>query len=129
VLLAVVITRFASTLVGLDRWWIENPDFMEMIRRELTDGIHIPPPGWPGLFTTAFFHHPDELKEEVEGAGFVYQETLAVQGPGWIAPDFEERWRDEEQRQTLLTVVRWLEREPAILGMSPHLMAVGRNPY
>jgi len=129
VLLAVGITRFASTLVGLDRWLIEDPDFMEMIRRELTDGIHIPPPGWPGLFTTAFFHHPDELKEELEEAGFIHQETLAVQGPGWIVPDFEDRWRDERQRQALLIVVRRLEREPTVLGISPHLLAVGYRAH
>jgi hypothetical protein len=98
-----------------------------MIRRELTDGQHIIPTNRRDLFTRAFFHHPDELKTELEEAGFVHEETLAVQGPGWLIPDFDEHWKDEGQRQVLLTVVRWMEREPVAIGLSPHIMAIGRN--
>jgi hypothetical protein len=79
------------------------------------------------LFTTAFFHHPDELKTEMEDAGMVHEETLAVQGPGWLVPEFEERWKDEGQREVLLKVIRWMEKEPVALGMSPHIVAVARK--
>ena len=53
-------------------------------------------------------------------------------GPGvyscWLVPEFEERWQDEGQREVLLTVIRWMEREPVALGMSPHIVAVARKP-
>jgi hypothetical protein len=98
-----------------------------MCQRELADGQHVPPPGWPGLFTTAYFHHPGELKDEMEAAGLIHEETLAVQGPGWLVPEFEERWQDAGQREVLLTVIGWMEREPVALGTSPHLMAVARK--
>jgi hypothetical protein len=63
----------------------------------------------------------------MEEAGLIHEETLAVQGPGWLVPEFEERWKDKGQREVLLTVIRWMEREPVALGMSPHLMAVARK--
>jgi ubiquinone/menaquinone biosynthesis C-methylase UbiE len=127
VLLAVGISRYASTHVGLTRGWIENPDFLEMCRVELSSGQHIPPASWPTLFTRAFFHHPDELKLEIEDAGLIHEDTLAVQGPGWLLDSFEERWQDEAQRQTLLEVIRWVEREPVAIGMSAHIVVVGRK--
>lgn len=98
-----------------------------MIRRELTDGQHRQPPGWPNLFTTAFFHRPGELGAELQEAGLVHEETLAIEGAGWLVPDLKQRWRDERQRETLLEIVRWMEKEPVALGMSPHIVAVGRR--
>jgi hypothetical protein len=63
----------------------------------------------------------------MEDAGLSHEETLAVQGPGWLVPEFEERWKDEGQRKVLLKVIRWMEKEPVALGMSPHIVAVARN--
>lgn len=76
-LMAVGISRFASLHVGLARSWIDDDDFQAMVKSELTDGKHYPPPSWPTLFTTAYFHHPDELAAEVEEAGFERLATLA----------------------------------------------------
>jgi hypothetical protein len=113
--------------VGLTRWWLEDPDYMIMIQRELADGQHRPPESWPGLFTTAYFHHYTELGIELEEAGLAHRETVAVQGPGWIVPDLEARWADAHQRELLLQVVRWTEKESVALDMSPHLLAVGEK--
>jgi hypothetical protein len=63
----------------------------------------------------------------MEDAGLIHEETLAVQGPGWLVPEFEERWKDEGQRKVLSKVIRWMEKEPVALGMSPHIMAVARK--
>ena len=127
VLLGVGISCYASTHLGLVRGWIDDPEYLQMCQREMADGHHVPPPSWPNLFTTAFFHHPGELKGEMEEAGLFHEETLAVQGPGWLVPEFEERWQDAGQREVLLTVIRWMEREPVAIGMSPHIMAVART--
>jgi hypothetical protein len=64
------------------------------------------------------------LGAELEEAGLLHQETLAIEGPGWLVPDFEERWKDEQQREVLLKVIRRMEKEPIALGMSAHIMAV-----
>ena len=128
VLLGIGISRYSSTHVGLVQGWLDDPEYLQMVKRELTDGQHIQPPNWPNLFARAFFHHPDELKAELEDAGLTHEHTLAVQGAGWLMSDFEERWKDERQRRVLLQAVRWMEKEPVALGMSPHILAVARKP-
>ena len=128
VLLAIGITSHASTLVGLVNWWVHDEDYFEMCRRELTEGLHVQPDNWPSLFTTAYFHRPGELEAELEEAGLEPEVTLAVQGPGWLAPEFEEKWQDEGHRETILRLVRLMEADAGALGMSPHLMAVARKP-
>lgn len=124
---AVGISRFASMHVGLVRWWIDDRDFQVMVRNELADGQHRPPENWPGLFTAAYFHHPDELRQEVVEAGFVHEATFAVEGSGWLAPNVEERCQVPDQRAALMEAIRWTEREPSILGMSPHIMVMARK--
>jgi ubiquinone/menaquinone biosynthesis C-methylase UbiE len=119
------ISRYASTLVGLVRGFVDDPEFMQMLEVELSDGRHELPPSWPALFTESYFHHPDELKTELEAGGLIYEVTLAVEGFGWLLKDFEAQWGDPILREGVLTVVRWLEADPVALGVSPHLLVVG----
>jgi ubiquinone/menaquinone biosynthesis C-methylase UbiE len=126
-LMAVAISRFASLHVGLARWWIDDDEFMEMVENELADGKHLPPASWPTLFTTAYFHHPDELSSEVVEAGYEHLAILAVEGAGWLVSDLEARWQDRRQREAIMTAVRLTEREHTVLGLSPHIMAVARK--
>jgi len=126
-LMAVGISRFASLHVGLVRGWISDEEFLQMVENELADGRHLPPQNFPGLFTTAYFHHPDELSSEVEEAGYERLATLAVEGAGWLDPDLETRWHDRRQREAILAAVRLTEGEHTVLGLSPHIMVVARK--
>jgi ubiquinone/menaquinone biosynthesis C-methylase UbiE len=126
-LLAAAISRFASALDGLFLRLMDDPQFMPIILRDLAEGQHRNPSNHPAYFTTAFFHHPEELKAEVEEAGLGHEKTLAVEGPAWLLQDFEQHWNDEVRRERLLGVVRALESEAALLGASAHMMAVARK--
>jgi SAM-dependent methyltransferase len=123
---AVGISRFASLHDAMRRGLLDDPEMAAMVERDLRDGQHRNPsldrnPGW---FTTAFFHHPDELAAEVWDAGLELEGLLAIEGPGWL---FEERWADPAQRASILRAVRAVEREPSLLGQSGHLLAVARR--
>ena len=124
VLLAAAISRFASALDGLCRGFLKDPQFAETVRRDLTDGQHRNPTGRPEYFMDTFFHHPDELHTEVVQAGFASAAVYAVEGPCWLLPDFDAWWENGEYRERLLHLARALETEPALLGMSAHLVAV-----
>ena len=50
--------------------------------------------------------------------------VYGVEGPGWLAPDFDAWWEDAEYRERLLQLARAVEVEPSLLGASAHLMAV-----
>jgi SAM-dependent methyltransferase len=127
VLVAAAISRFASALDGLRSGYLDDPNFAEIVDRDLTDGQHRNPTNHPAYFTTAFFHHPDELRREVEDAGLTPERVLAVEGPAWLLADFDRHWDDPGRRERLLQVVRRLEAEPSVLGASAHIVAVGRK--
>jgi SAM-dependent methyltransferase len=125
--LAAGISRFASLLDGLRGPLFDHDVFARIVERDLTDGQHRNETGVAGFFTTAFFHQPGELGLEVREAGFTLAGLFALEGPGALVPDFRRRWDDPVARQRLLDLVRRVEREPALLGASPHLLAVGRR--
>ena len=127
VLLAMNVNRFASTFDGLFAGGYADPEFMAMADRDLQDGQHRAPPGKP-YFTTTFFHHPDELRAEIEAAGFEVAQLLGVEGIGWTMRDFDAAWEDPVRREWILRVARQLEAEPTLLGASAHVMAIARRP-
>jgi len=126
--LAAGISRFASILDGLNRGFIDDPLLREMVIRDLATGRHVNPGDDPAYFTTAFFHHPDELAEDLTDAGFEAVAVLAVEGIAWVTPDLGARWADDGARAFLEDLLRDLEREPSLLGASPHLLGVGCRP-
>jgi SAM-dependent methyltransferase len=125
--LAAAISRFASVLDGLVRGYLDDPQFTRIVERDLRDGQHRNVTNNPAYFTTAFFHHPEELAAEIREAGLRHEKTLAVEGPGWLLQNFAEHWEDAGRRERLLEAVRSLEAEPSVLGISAHLLAVARK--
>jgi SAM-dependent methyltransferase len=125
VVAAAGISRFASALDGLARRLVDDPAFARIVERDLADGQHRNPVGHPDYFTTAYFHRPEELAAELDEAGLGHRGTFAVEGPAWLLPGLEERWRDAGHRARMLAAIRALESEPSLLGASAHLLAVG----
>jgi ubiquinone/menaquinone biosynthesis C-methylase UbiE len=124
VLLAFAITRYAGLIYGLRRGYVFDPLYLRMIRTEVQTGHRENPPDWLGTFPNAFFHHPDELKAELDEAGLVHETTLGILGPSWMVPDLDASWENEAQREAILEIARLTEGEP-VLG--PRLMAVARK--
>ena len=124
---AAAISRFASLFDGLFTGALDDPAFRAVVERDLVDGQHRNPTSRPEWFTTAFFHDPGELREEVSDAGLRLEELVGLEGPAWLLPDVEERWADGEHRERLLAAARAMEREPSLLGLSAHLLAVARR--
>ena len=123
-LFAAAISRWASALDGLARDLLQDPRFVGMVERDLRDGQHRNPTDRLDYFTTAYFHRPEELAEEVVGAGLTLTGVYGVEGPGWILPDVAERMADGSRRMALMSVARMLETVPAVLGCSAHLLAI-----
>jgi ubiquinone/menaquinone biosynthesis C-methylase UbiE len=127
-LFAAAISRWASALDGLARDLLGDPRFAAIVQQDLRDGQHRNPTDRLDYFTTAYFHRPTELADEVVAAGLALTGVYGVEGPGWILPDVPARMADVHGRVALLGVARMLETEPAVLGTSAHLLAVARRP-
>jgi SAM-dependent methyltransferase len=123
-LIAVAISRFASLFDGLTRERREDA-FWKVIEDDLRDGQHrTPDPDRTEWFTTAFFHHPDELRNEVGSAGFHIDAVLGIEGPGWLV---EHRWDDPKAQERLLFAARAVEAEPTLAGVSSHILLAARK--
>jgi SAM-dependent methyltransferase len=121
------ISHFASLLDSLAHGFFDDPAFAPILARDLDDGQHRNPTNNPIYFTDAFFHRPGELSRDFLAAGFQLVELVAIEGPGWLAQDFDRLWSDPVQRARLLAAVKKVEREPSVLGASSHIMAIGRK--
>lgn len=122
------ISRYASALHGLASGASRDPAFRKIRDRDLRDGQHRNDSGNIDYFTTAYFHRPEDLGAELRAAGFDEVQVLGVEGAGWMVPDFDDRWADPARREDLMTTARAFESEPSIVGVSAHLLALGRRP-
>ena len=124
-LIAKAINRFASLLDGLIMSYIDDSNFVPILRRDLEEGQHRSQSDDLSYFTTAFFHRPEELEAEVFEMGFDQLGLYAVQGPGLIATDLEGRMSEPAKRAQLLDLIRSVEQEkrcsacPRISWLSP----------
>ncbi len=127
VVMGVGISRFISTINCLCDGAVDDANFRSIIAGDLKDGQHRNPTEAPKFFTTTFFHHPDELINEVNTAGFRFANLVAVEGPAKLLNGFVDHWQDEEKRRWLLDVVRKVESERHLFGVSTHLMVTAQK--
>jgi SAM-dependent methyltransferase len=127
-LVAAAISRFASTIDGLLRGFLADPAFEEITMRDLRDGVHANPERRPEWFTTAYFHRPEELLREVRDAGLQAERPIGIEGPAAFLGDVDAWLDDADRREALLRAVRRVEREDALIGASPHLLAIAAKP-
>ena len=80
VLIASAISRWASALDGAMRDRLADPDFASIVEQDVKDGQHRNPTGRLDYFTTAYFHRPADLRQDVERAGLpdTFQTKLAT---------------------------------------------------
>jgi SAM-dependent methyltransferase len=124
VLVAAAISRFASTHDGLRSGMLVERGFEAMVERDVAEGRHSNPGRDPAWFTTAYFHRPEELRDEVEAAGLAVEALLAVEGAAGVVGDVDAWLDDPERRELLLRALRRVEAEPGLLGASDHVLAV-----
>lgn len=118
---AAVISRFAGWLDGLLRAVPVLQQHRSIVEQELADGRHDPPAGidmkW---FTTAYFHHPDEVATELIDAGFADVDVRAVEGPTWLMPG-------DIDVGAIVELLDPIDREPTLIGASAHIVATARK--
>ena len=131
-LFTAAITRYATTLWAITTYdrneLLDETAFCDMIRHEIKTGNHIKNPNsrYSGI-GRSYFHLPDELKDEIEASGFKNTDIRGVIGPCWLIPNIDEVWHDESKRESIMRIVRLLEKEKSIMGLSTHLLSISRK--
>lgn len=120
------ISRFASLFDGLSRGFLFDADFRQIVQRDLAEGQHRNPDNRPHWFTTAYMHHPEQLRQELEEAGLNVIEIVGLEGlAGWLGT-LDQEWETEAGRETILYSARAVESDRSVLGLSAHFLAVAR---
>ena len=120
------ISRFASLFDGLEEGFLFTDQGAQMVSEDLATGQHRNPTSDPQCFTTAYFHRPEEIRQECLDAGLQVEAVVGVEGPaGWVS-HLADRWDDLVQREAILRAAEQVESEASLLGVSAHLITVAR---
>lgn len=122
IILGFAINYTASTLVGLLNGLIYKKSFFEMCKEELTTGIHNPPNDFPWLLAEAYYHKPEEFKNEFTNQGLTYLNTYAIEGMAWLDKDYFVNMLNNKRKKTLLELIKITENDSYLLPFSPHMM-------
>lgn len=110
---------------GAKAYRLDDPEFVKMAERELTDGCHINPDrSIVGGLGTSHLHSARELRAELGYGGFENTTVHGVMGGAWLASNIDELWKSDEAREALMRTVRMLDGHEEIIGLSGHLLAV-----
>lgn len=124
VVVAATINRFAALHDQLNHGnWFEE-ERRPRLRTMVTDGFFRP--GGEN-FTTAYFHRPADARDEVAAAGLEVLGQYGVEGAAWLVAGAMARLDDEADRAAVLEAARLTESDPSLLGISGHLLTVGRR--
>ena len=128
IILGFAINYTASTLVGLLNGLIHKKTFFEMCKEELTTGIHNPPDDFAWLLAEAYYHKPEQLKDEFISKKLIYLNTYAVEGMAWLDKEYFSNMLNNKTQKTLLELIKLTENDSYLLPFSPHMMiAVQKN--
>ncbi len=122
IILGFAINYTASTLVGLLNGLIFKKSFFEMCMQELKTGIHNPPQDYPWLLAEAYYHKPEELKEEFVNQELTHLNTYAVEGMAWLDTNYFTNMVNDEKKKLLMELVHITENDSYLLPFSPHMM-------
>ena len=122
------ITAYASTLHFVSVYdkkrkpALDSDDVFSGLERTVKTGVHVG--GGLGL---GYFHKPEELKAEIEEAGFLDVDIRGVIGPCWLIRNLDRAWKNEKKRESIMRVVRLLEKEESLMGLSTHFLSISRK--
>ncbi|MEM1134922.1 MAG: class I SAM-dependent methyltransferase [Bacteroidota bacterium] len=122
VILGFAINYTASTLVGLLNGLIHKKPFFEMCKEELTTGIHNPPYDFPWLLAEAYYHKPEQLKNEFKNQELTHLNTYAVEGMAWLDKNYFANMLNDKKKNTLTELLQITENDSYLLPFSPHMM-------
>ncbi|MGP4111881.1 class I SAM-dependent methyltransferase [Streptomyces sp. 4N509B] len=122
---AAAISRWAVFHDALLQGFADDPSAREEALRIVRTGVQ---GADATLFTEAYFHDPAELPGEFAQAGLADAVVHGLEGAAWLVGGMVERLDDPERREVVLRLLRAVEREPALLGASGHLLTTATVP-
>lgn len=122
-MVAATINRYAALHDQLNRGgWFEPGRRARLEATAATGRVHT-----GGDFTTAYFHEPAAIAAEMTASGLTVTGQYGVEGAGWLMADIAAYLEDDSKRDAVLAALRITESDPALLGISGHLLTAARR--
>lgn len=117
--------RMTITSLQFPQYWKPN-DSMQSIREFCESGIFNH--NDKGRFTGAYYYNIDEIKPFMERHGF---ETVDLIGSssigGLLKKEQKQYWEERGEYQQMLELLIKTAKDPSVLGISSHLLYIGRK--
>lgn len=125
VLISEVLPRHSWILNATRLGLLGDPEVLRQFDTNLETGMRLDPDSTLDGGFYAYLHRVDEVASEHERSGFRDVRLIGVEGHAWLLGNLPELLNDTA---TLFDVLRLVESEPELLGMSGHLIAVAHRP-
>jgi ubiquinone/menaquinone biosynthesis C-methylase UbiE len=127
ILLSAVISRYASLFDGFKRDFVMDFYFERLLKKDIECGIHLNETDNLEYFTTAYFHTPADIREEIKESGLKFSKLIAVESFGWAIDDFISKASNASYMDKLLFFIKEVESKEDLIAMSPHIVAVAEK--
>jgi ubiquinone/menaquinone biosynthesis C-methylase UbiE len=128
IVVAKALSRFYPLFEDLAGDMPPETGLLDRTAQFLADGQYRNPGGDPASFTTSYFHRPEELADEIKHAGLDLRRLVAASGSVKLLPGLSRLLDVPESRDHVLSVLRLLETEPSLIGMSQNFVAIAQAP-
>lgn len=126
-IIAEVISRFASMVDGFKFDLVKDPEYIQIMKRDIKTGLHKDTSTCQEYFTNAFFHLPEDVRFELVESGFIFEDLIAVESFGCTIPEVDKKIQDRKYRNDLLNTIKLVEKEPSLMGISNHYIGIGKK--
>jgi len=127
IVLSAIISRYASLFDGFKRDLVMDTYFEKLLKKDIECGIHLNETDNLEYFTTAYFHTPADIREEIKESGLKFGKLIAVESFGWVIDNFKSKSNDPSYMEKLLYFIKEVESREDLIAMSPHIIAVAEK--
>lgn len=127
ILFAAACSRYAGIIDEIVRGGMTDGDMVDRLMNSYRTGQYRNPDENYGQFTTAYFHTPEELRDEIVAVGFHVKTIVGLEGPYWLSQHQDRYLNDARLFERAMSMLEELGEKPSLLGMSGHLLVVAER--
>lgn len=117
--------RMVLTSLQFPQLWKPN-DNMESVQTFMDDGIFDHQD--KGRFTGAYYYNVEEIRPFMESNGFETVDLIGSSSIGaLLGSEQKQYWAERGEQEQLTEMLIGIARDPSVLGVSSHLLYVGRK--
>lgn len=120
-LFVAAISRFQSLIDNMYKGKIHSK--IELVKQDILTGLHQS----ENSNMCLYFHHPQELVEELKKSKFRDVSLIGIEGPVWHQGLVQDLQNDKKGWKQLLDILELIEGEETIIGASAHMMAIAKK--